>query len=827
MTLITAGWGGGAYAAADRPALEDYVRDGLTVDRAASSSALVPETGPQHRQADNVEAGAPCDPVTQDSFRWVSVAIMSNGLPILAYSSSRTRVLGAGVDQDGESHPRVARYLSETAISEPIVLDDDPELVGWDNPTSVDIATNGEGGLILVTFADPRLRRVMVRRSTDLGVTWSPADVLPSLSSTDVNPLEVAGHFHQLYYDRIGGLFYYSYGLSNRSPLNYVTSADGITWSAVHSWGGFGTSNGSNRLQSRIARFFRTNAGTWIAYGNLFSSNANMGVARFGNGVCDTLDCWPSQQIELFSWRSSDTTPAMQDQRSMLHTPGAAFYLPGSPTPDRIHLLFGATGLTGFRSVPTGHLFHWWSDDDGRTWWNENGLANGHESDIPLTGAADAETPIPEPPTGPLADIDGVWVPAFGKMMVWGVEGNNANAAPGLAFSVFGDGVRDQTRVQGLNGYPTCFEKKERSFLWVHGIQGSFRDEDSFSSLLDPLLERYGARLSAFPYFQDAGYQTLDGRCVDMPPHSVPDETGGLPLTLTPSSVDPNTCDSQSDVGLNAVLLDDEIRRRHAQFGGPVTLIANSMGGAIVRAFLAYSVAASTGTDGLVDNIYFLQGVQQGSHLAYPASTLSGLRDSRHGLDRILGDLISRASLSLAGGWDPTRPAAADLRPRSDTLSFVNPSPAHVPDHIGYFNVASDIQWIVELRVTSGIFHRRIGLTTPSFGDYVILPGTDTPTDLALFGGARFDPGTVGRGRDAHQWLLRRDHIVAVNLLVPFLGSAPVGDLSVLGDPFGVPESHLQLGKKMHQITYLTDRVTGEVLPLNELIYQEIVRQDE
>ena len=397
--------------------------------------------------------------ITQDGFRWLSAAVMANGLPILAYTSRRPYVPGGAEDEDGYLHPRVARYVSATSIAAPIVVDD-PSIVGrpngFDNESAVSIATNGSGGLIVVVFISPALHRVVVRRSSDLGATWTAVEPLSTLSGTFVDPYDIRGHFHQLYYDHQSGLFHYAYAFGNTDQLKYVTSADGANWSPVHFWGRFATSNGSGAFQSRIARFFRTQAGTWIGYGNLFNNNGAMGVIRYGNGVCDTTTCWPTQQIELWKYQGApDTDPPSQEQQYVLHTPGAAFYLPNSSTPTRIHLLFGATGLTGFRSIPRGHLLHWWSDDDGRTWWNENGQADGTGNNTSLLGAADAETPSPEPTTGPLGDIAALWIPDLGETQVWGVEANSNNNAPGIAMSRFADGTRDQTRVQGVGGYPT------------------------------------------------------------------------------------------------------------------------------------------------------------------------------------------------------------------------------------------------------------------------------------------------------------------------------------------------------------------------------------
>jgi len=88
----------------------------------------------------------------------------------------------------------------------------------WQNPSAVDVATNGPGGLILVTLIDPRLQRAVVRRSTDLGATWSAAQPISSLANVQVPPYGIGGHFHHLSYDSISQLFYYCFAWRRHCP---------------------------------------------------------------------------------------------------------------------------------------------------------------------------------------------------------------------------------------------------------------------------------------------------------------------------------------------------------------------------------------------------------------------------------------------------------------------------------------------------------------------------------------------------------------------------------------------------------------------------------
>src|SRR5207249_178957 len=134
----------------------------------------------------------------------------------------------------------------------------------------------------------------------------------------------------------------------------------------------------------------------------------------------------------------------------------------------------------------------------------------------------------------------------------------------------------------------------------------------------------------------------------------------GLPLRL--DSIDGSTCDSQSDIGLDAVALDDAVRDLYERTSAPVTLIANSMGGAIVRAYLAYASDAATGTLEHVDSVVMLQGAQQGSWIAHSKPVILGLM----GPDTP-GRAIMFAGISefVRTHWqfDPNRPAIDGLRP--------------------------------------------------------------------------------------------------------------------------------------------------------------------
>lgn len=772
--------------------------------------------------------------------------------------------------------------------------------------SSVDVAANGIGGLIIVTFIDPVRFRFVVRRSTDLGRTWSLIQPIPGLGTAD--PYSGSGALHHLYYDDQSQLFYLSF------PYGYLTTTDGIAWSSLRSWGTFTAAASSNPGQSRKVRSFRTNSGTWLRYGNVFNSTADMSLARFGNGVCDTLACWPTQQIELWKWRVADTTPPSQEQRSMLHTPGAAFYMPASSTPDRIHLLFGATGLTGFRSTPRGHLFHWWSDDDGRAWSNENGVAGGQGFDTSIAGAADAETPIPEPPTGPLADIDAAWVPGFGaegQLVVWGVEGNNANNAPGLSFSVFANGERDQTRVQGIDGYTTCSNTRptlslpsdldiflhdglavtasftdpdadqtwtgtvdypdnvgpiplefsadqtfalihlfkepgtydvrvvvtdsagssaaggftvtvipKRVMLYVHGTTGNFRQDpqdpkaNDMPSLFARLFDRYALRF--YQYYEDRGLARSENdlACEAEGRRELPaiDLSSGLPLSPgypDPADPPPGICDSNDDVGLNAVLLDSDVLRLGKDFDR-VTILSNSGGGRIVRTFLAYSAAAGTGAVDIVDQVIFLGAVHQGTYLTVVYD------DIDHVVSQVPEAVIVRDhildAVKTTVEHDPRRPLFDDVRPGSAIIRYTNVS-VPVPNGPHYINVNGDMR----VHIHQSVFLIPFETNVVEFGDFVTLPGEDDPRAMPERGGARFLPSRAGRGRSSTEWELTRDFNVNFD---PTILNVVI--IQQIADLVEAPEMHMNLGAQMDQICVRF----GGVRRLDEVLFHQIEALD-
>lgn len=400
-----------------------------------------------------------------------------------------------------------------------------------------------------------------------------------------------------------------------------------------------------------------------------------------------------------------------------------------------------------------------------------------------------------------------------------GVEGNVASLGPALSrdgrlvafYSASNNLVPDDTNSRSDVFVRDRAPKVKRGFIFVHGINGDFNDHP-FGSLMGRIEERYldpnGEPLvDYFRYHQDLGNRTPQG-CEErsltqvLPYH----DTLGYPVTL-PSPGEPPYCDSNDDVGVNGLFLEADIRRLRARWQvDKITLIANSMGGAIVRAYLAYAAAkrAYTGladTLDIVDGVVFLQSVHQGAY----GAAVKGFVDESPILQPIRDDIadVVRDTFHL----DPDRPALDDLAPRSEMIRFVNRL-EHVPTELHYINARSDIR----LRPAIGLLGFRFPVTVP-VGDYLLLPGDQDPTTTPAGGGAGFLPSVVAVGRSSGQWTLRSEPTV-------FFEIAPA-QLAVLVAT--QPESHVAFGSKLSELCVATLKGTKR---LDQALFDAIAALD-
>lgn len=333
-------------------------------------------------------------------------------------------------------------------------------------------------------------------------------------------------------------------------------------------------------------------------------------------------------------------------------------------------------------------------------------------------------------------------------------------------------------------------QARRRAFMYVHGTTGVFGADD-FHTLLGRLELTY-TRVN-YRYYEDRAFANPDHGCHQ----DATGNAGQRSFLLTrdqiqssyPFSIDnfdpaPGICDSNDDIELNAVLLDADLAALESRFDG-VTLVSNSGGGAIVRAYLAYATSAHTGTLNKLDAVMNLEGVEHGTYLA-AAYNNTGTPNSDNPVVSAARDAILQV-VRDAVHHDPTRPAFADFTPQGPLISFYN-LPASIPDQPHYVNVAGDI--VVHVNVQVFIFTVPAG--TLPVGDGVMRAGRDDPAQLPLpaDGGARFLPSTIGKGRSSTQWPLHREFDVTLGSIA---FPAQVG--AVLGDP----AMHMNLSR-MHEI---------------------------
>src|SRR5437899_2113831 len=130
----------------------------------------------------------------------------------------------------------------------------------------------------------------------------------------------------------------------------------------------------------------------------------------------------------------------------------------------------------------------------------------------------------------------------------------------------------------------------------------------------------------------------------------------------------------------------------------------------------------------MVNDVFFIEGVQQGSWLAKVADHVQD--DTNTGIKALL-DFIP--FLKAKEGFNRPSPAKQDLQPQSRNIIRHNKMPP--PNNIRYFNFYGDIQLTIESCIFV-VFCRKN--TSVPVGDAVIFPGTDDPTDTPMWGGSRF-----------------------------------------------------------------------------------------
>lgn len=188
--------------------------------------------------------------------------------------------------------------------------------------------------------------------------------------------------------------------------------------------------------------------------------------------------------------------------------------------------------------------------------------------------------------------------------------------------------------------------------------------------------------------------------------------------------------DSQSSVASNADKLAREVAEVVANAGGQrVVLIGYSMGGAIIRTYLALHREEAARD---VRAVVLIDAVASGSWGFTVVDEATGRISGPLGR-RLLDALHSIAATSAAVDFD--RPAVSDLRPRSALFRRV--AAVEPPPSISYYTFWGDIR----VRVSRALYVYELpAFEMPSLGDLGLLPGDPDPSVLPELGGQRFSP---------------------------------------------------------------------------------------
>jgi len=263
--------------------------------------------------------------------------------------------------------------------------------------------------------------------------------------------------------------------------------------------------------------------------------------------------------------------------------------------------------------------------------------------------------------------------------------------------------------------------------------------------------------------------------------------------------------DSQSGVRENASKLAREI-------DGPAVLIGYSMGGAIIRTYLALHRSEAEHT---VSKVIFVDAVASGSWGYAFARAVPSRVDGSLG-DKLSEVMRSMAQTSASVNFD--RPATRDLSPRSALFRRIAPLP--LPRNIDYYTFWGDIRITFERRLL--VYHLP-SFNLPSMGDLGLLPGDPDPRVLPELGGQRFSPQTDDThvALDVPHRARVRVSSSLVSELIRLCGQNE-GDRgrrckALIRSSFDLPDAHTAVPQTMGRIFVDEPRLGGRVTVLQAI----------
>jgi hypothetical protein len=350
-----------------------------------------------------------------------------------------------------------------------------------------------------------------------------------------------------------------------------------------------------------------------------------------------------------------------------------------------------------------------------------------------------------------------------------------------------------------------AFTDSEGNTLYADGGDHD-KGEQVFTGLIGALELKYDRTyMEAFCYVDDQAYLNTPSGCHTHDLHDAIASPCGTPQTcVSQSSVDTNSVELANTI--NALSTQAQAAINTSQPGtSQVTIVAYSMGAAITRSFLSGCVLAQTllvpgasqcaSVASLVDNVFFIDGAQQGAWVLEANKTLNAASLATEGSPSGPGSpfasilptiqqAIYTKFQNASGGLDARQPAVTDLTPGSPSVLAHDTVP--IPSSIGIYNFYGDVQ--LKLSVTA-LIYTLPPRATLNLGDLLMLAQKDGAQSAPTWGGAGLcgscsalnldtapaiapvcTGGTLPDGSPQyHAWALLDPHTLDINAFTPLL----------------------------------------------------------
>lgn len=340
-------------------------------------------------------------------------------------------------------------------------------------------------------------------------------------------------------------------------------------------------------------------------------------------------------------------------------------------------------------------------------------------------------------------------------------------------------------------------------------------DRQTFTTLFEALTLKYDPKyLEALCYVDDHAYDHggAPSGC------RFPLDTTTYATACIPGSVS-RPCQSQGSVDENALQLARTVNALSAEAASAgsgtskVTLIAYSMGGAVVRSFLAgcrvpvapYATQRCAGAVGKVDHVFFIDGDQQGSWLltinkGYNAAALSGDSSIPNPITPFASVLpllqqTIYTKVKNAIGLDPTSQGVQDQTPQSPSIQAHDQTP--LPPSVDVYNFYGNVQ----LRMGVTVYGVPVtpGAPALNLGDFLMLAQNNSATIYPLWGGGGLCDGcsqSLAAYREHlpqyHNWVLTDAHSLDASFLVDLLDGT-LDPKSAASKVINSPVQHLNI----------------------------------